>query len=199
MNKYFILYKPYGHLSQFTKEMPEHLTLADLGKKFPKDAYPVGRLDKDSEGLLIVTNDKKLNHELLNPQHQHKRTYLVQVEGIPTKEALQELRKGVEIKVEGKLYKTQPAQMVRLLTEAPAVPERNPPIRYRKEIPDSWLEIELHEGKNHQVRKMCAKVGFPVLRLIRSKIEKLEMRDLEPGKVQEIEGALLYKLLKLNV
>ncbi len=199
MNKYFILYKPYGYLSQFTKEMPEHLTLADLGKKFPKDAYPVGRLDKDSEGLLIVTNDKKLNHELLNPQNRHKRTYLAQVEGNPTKEALQELRKGVEIKVDGKLYQTQPAEMVRLLSQVPEVPERNPPVRYRKEIPDSWLEIELHESKNHQVRKMCAKVGFPVLRLIRTKIEKLEMRDLEPGKVLEMEGSVLYKLLKLNV
>jgi len=199
MHKYFILYKPYGYLSQFTKEVPEHLTLADLGKKFPKDAYPVGRLDKDSEGLLIVTNDKKLNHELLNPQNRHKRTYLAQVEGNPTKEALQELRKGVEIKVDGKLYQTQPAEMVRLLSQKPEVPERNPPVRYRKEIPDSWLEIELHEGKNHQVRKMCAKVGFPVLRLIRTKIEKLEMRDLEPGKVLEMEGSVLYKLLKLNV
>lgn len=198
MNKYFILYKPYGYLSQFTKEMPEHLTLADLGKKFPKDAYPVGRLDKDSEGLLIVTNDKKLNTELLNPKNQHKKTYLAQVEGEPTKEALQELRKGLEIKVEGKLYKTQPAS-VRLLSEAPDLPERNPPIRFRKEIPDSWLEIELLESKNHQVRKMCAKVGFPVLRLIRTKLEKLEMRELIPGKVLEMEGPVLYKLLKLIV
>lgn len=196
MNKYFILYKPYGYLSQFTKEMPEHLTLADLGKKFPKDAYPVGRLDKDSEGLLIITNDKKLNHELQSPQHQH--TYFVQVEGVPTKDALQQLRKGVEIKMEGKSFKTPPAQMVRLLSEAPAIPDRNPPIRFRKEIPDSWLEIELKEGKKQQIRKMCAKVGFPVLRLIRTKIEKLEMRDLESGKVLEMEGPVLYKLLKLN-
>ncbi len=197
MHQYFILYKPYGYLSQFTKEVPEHLTLADLGKKFPKDVYPIGRLDKDSEGLLIVTNDKKLNHALLNPKFQHKRTYLVQVEGVPTKEALQQLRKGVTIKVDGKPYHTHPAN-VRLLTEAPAVPERNPPIRYRKKIPDSWLEIELHEGKNRQVRKMCAEVGFPVLRLIRDKIEKLELKDMQVGKVQEIKGDLLYKLLRLT-
>ncbi len=196
MERYFLLYKPYGYLSQFTREAPDHKTLADLGK-FPKDAYPVGRLDKDSEGLLVITNDKKLNHALLNPRFQHKRTYLVQVEGTPTKEALQQLRKGLEIKVDGKIYQTLPAQ-VRLLLLPPEMPERNPPIRYRRDIPDSWLEMELHEGKNHQVRKMCAKVGFPVLRLIRNKIEKLELKDLQPGEMREIEGAKLYALLKLN-
>lgn len=196
MHRYFIVYKPYGYLSQFTKEVPEHLTLADLGK-FPKDVYPVGRLDKDSEGLLIITNDKSLNQALLNPKFQHKRTYLAQVEGVPTKEAIQSLRKGLEIKVDGKLYQTQPAN-ARLLKEPPPLPERNPPIRYRKEIPDSWLEIELYEGKNHQVRKMCAKIGFPVLRLVRNKIEKLEIKELKPGDVQEVKGEMLYRLLRLQ-
>lgn len=195
MHRYFIVYKPYGYLSQFTKEVPEHLTLADLGK-FPKDVYPVGRLDKDSEGLLIITNDKSLNQALLNPKFQHKRTYLAQVEGVPTKEAIQSLRKGLEIKVDGKLYQTQPAN-ARLLKEPPSLPERNPPIRYRKDIPDSWLEIELYEGKNHQVRKMCAKIGFPVLRLVRNKIEKLEIKELKPGDVQEVKGEMLYRLLRL--
>ncbi len=195
MHRYFIVYKPYGYLSQFTKEVPEHLTLADLGK-FPKDVYPVGRLDKDSEGLLIITNDKSLNQALLNPKFQHKRTYLAQVEGVPTKEAIQSLRKGLEIKVDGKLYQTQPAN-ARLLKEPPSLPERNPPIRYRKDIPDSWLEIELYEGKNHQVRKMCAKIGFPVLRLVRNKIEKLEIKELKPGEVQEVKGEMLYRLLRL--
>lgn len=196
MHRYFVVYKPYGYLSQFTKEVPEHLTLADLGK-FPKDVYPVGRLDKDSEGLLIITNDKSLNQALLNPKFQHKRTYLAQVEGVPTKESLRELRKGVEIKVDGKLYQTQPAN-ARLLKEPPPLPERNPPIRYRKDIPDSWLEIELHEGKNHQVRKMCAKIGFPVLRLIRVRIENLELRQMQVGDIQEMRGEQLYKLLRLN-
>ncbi|HMO38252.1 MAG TPA: pseudouridine synthase [Saprospiraceae bacterium] len=195
-HRYFILYKPYGYLSQFTKEVADHLTLADLGK-FPKDAYPVGRLDKDSEGLLIVTNDTTLNHTLLNPKFQHHRTYLAQVEGIPDKAALQQLRKGMNIKVDGKIYHTLPAE-VRLLPTPPELPERNPPIRFRKEIPDSWLEITLYEGKNRQVRKMCAGVGFPVLRLVRIKIEKLELRDLKSGQILELPRMQVYKLLGMS-
>jgi len=195
VNHYFIIYKPYGYLSQFTKEVPEHRTLADLGG-FPKDVYPVGRLDKDSEGLLLITNDKKLNHRLLNPKFQHQRTYWVQVEGIPTQEAIQKLNRGVDIKVTGKTYHTLPAK-ARLLPH-PGVPDRDPPVRFRKNVPTSWLEIELHEGKNRQVRKMCAAVGFPVLRLIRTKIERLGLRDMQIGDVREVKGDFLYKLLKIN-
>jgi len=176
--------------------VPKHRTLADLGD-FPKDVYPVGRLDKDSEGLLLITDDKKLNHRLLNPKFQHKRTYWAQVEGIPTEEAIQRLNHGVDIKVNGKIYHTLPAK-VRLFAHPPNIPERDPPIRFRKNVPTSWLEIELHEGKNRQVRKMCAAVGFPVLRLIRTKIEKLELRDMQIGDVRELEGSFLYKILQIN-
>lgn len=196
MNQYFIIHKPYGYLSQFTKEVPEHLTLADLGD-FPNDVYPVGRLDKDSEGLLIITNDKTLNNRLLHPKFQHERTYWAQVEGVPTPEAIIALNQGVNIKVNGKIHATLPAE-VKLLENAPDIPERNPPVRYRKNIPTSWLEIELHEGKNRQVRKMCAAVGFPVLRLIRVKIGKLELKQLSSGQVQKMDSTLVYKLLQLT-
>ena len=179
---YFIIYKPFGVLSQFTKEAPHHQTLADF-YNFPKDVYPVGRLDKDSEGLLLLTNDKILNHKLLNPKFRHQRTYWVQVEGIPTKEAIQQLQKGVSIKLKKGLYKTLPAK-ASIFSDAPAVPDRNPPIRFRQNIPTTWLSITLIEGKNRQVRKMCAKVGFPVLRLMRVSIEKLNLGNLQPGDVR---------------
>ena len=196
MERYFIIYKPYGMLSQFTREHPNHHTLGELFQ-FPKDVYPVGRLDQDSEGLLIITNDKRLNHFLLDPSFSHSRTYLVQVEGEPQAEDLKKLRTGVKIRVGKKEYTTQPAQ-VRLLPQPPVIPERDPPIRVRMSIPDSWLEIELKEGKNRQVRRMCAKVGFPVLRLIRSKIEKLEIRDMAVGEVREMEKKDIYRLLRLG-
>lgn len=193
--RYFILNKPYGVLSQFTREEPRHRVLGDL-YPFPPDVYPLGRLDQDSEGLLIVTDDKKLNHLLLDPAHRHRRTYLVQVEGIPGPEALEQLYKGVVIRVGKKAHTTLPAR-TRLLTAPPPVPERDPPIRYRKSIPDSWLELELMEGKNRQVRRMCAAVGFPVLRLIRIRIEKLELKDMQPGEVREMKGKDMYRLLAL--
>ncbi len=196
MERYFILYKPYGVLSQFTREHPGHRTLGELFQ-FPKDVYSVGRLDQDSEGLLIITNDKRLNHLLLDPSYAHSRTYLVQVEGEPQKEDLGKLRKGVRIRVGKKEYTTLPVQ-VRLLPQPPPVPERDPPIRVRKTVPDSWIELELQEGKNRQVRRMCAKVGFPVLRLIRSKIERLEIRDMQVGEVREMEKKDIYRLLRLG-
>ena len=196
MEKYFIVYKPYGTLSQFTKEHPSHHTLAELSA-FPKDAYPVGRLDQDSEGLLIITNDKKLPHFLLEPSFAHTRTYLVQVEGEPKPADLKKLRTGIKIRVGKKEYTTLPAQ-VRALPEPPALPERDPPIRVRQSIPDTWLEMELKEGKNRQVRRMCAKAGFPVLRLVRSKIEKLDIRDMASGEVREMEKKDIYRLLRLG-
>lgn len=196
MLRYFILNKPYGVLSQFTREEPHHRTLGDLFR-FPPDVYPLGRLDRDSEGLLIVTNDKKLNHLLLNPTHAHRRTYLVQVEGIPGQGALAQLQKGVSIRLGKTSHTTLPAH-VHLLQQAPDIPERDPPIRYRKSVPDSWIELELKEGKNRQVRRMCAAVGFPVLRLIRFKIEKLELQDIESGKVREMDGKMLYDLLGIK-
>ena len=193
MHRYFVLYKPFGYLSQFTREVAEHKTLADL-YSFPPDVYPVGRLDKDSEGLLLVTNDKSLNNKLLNPKFSHSRTYWVQVEGDVTPAALQQLREGVTIRLDKKDYQTRPAQ-VRKLTSPPVVPDRDPPIRFRKNIPESWIELILTEGKNRQVRRMCAAVGFPVLRLIRVKIEDLKLKPLEVGLVQEWKKEPLFKWL----
>ncbi len=197
MHRYFIIYKPFGYLSQFTREVPEHRTLADLGD-FPDDVYPVGRLDKDSEGLLLITNDKKLNHRLLNPKFQHQRTYLAQVEGMPIAAAIQQLNQGIDINVNGKTHHTLPAD-VQLLAAVPDVPERDPPIRFRKNVPTTWLEISLHEGKNRQVRKMCASAGFPVLRLIRVRIENLSLPEIQVGEIREIRGENLYDLLDIKI
>ena len=191
---YFALYKPYGVLSQFTREEPEHRTLADL-YDFPPEVYPVGRLDKDSEGLLLLTDDKKLNHWLLDPKNQHERSYWAQVEGIPDQGALEQLRRGVTIKVGKKPYTTLPCR-VRLLEEAPNLPDRDPPIRFRKSVPTSWLELTLVEGKNRQVRRMCAAVGFPVLRLVRFRMELLELGGLLPGEVQQAPAELIARMKK---
>lgn len=193
---YFLLYKPYGMLSQFTREQPGQRVLGEL-HHFPKDAYPLGRLDQDSEGLLIVTNDGRLNHLLLNPKHAHRRTYWAQVEGQPDEAALQQLREGVEIRAKGKSFRTLPAS-ARLLMPPPALPERDPPIRYRKTVPDAWLELQLTEGKNRQVRRMCAAVGFPVLRLVRAQIVDLSLQGLMPGEVRELDKANCYRLLGLG-
>ncbi len=173
-------------LSQFTREVPEHRVLGDL-HEFPADVYPVGRLDRDSEGLLILTNDKRLNEALLHPSRKHPRSYWVQVEGVPTEEALNELRKGVNIRIKGKLHHCAPA-IPRLLTQAESqsIPDRDPPVRFRKSIPDTWMELQLTEGKNRQVRRMCAAVGFPVLRLRRVAIEVLRLSDIGEGAVREV-------------
>ena len=183
--RYFIIYKPFGMLSQFTKE-GDHKTLANLNYSFPKDVYPVGRLDADSEGLLLLTNDKQVNHLLLDPKFKHNRTYLAQVEGTFSEEAKTKLEKGVSISVDGKEYKTLPSKIV--LVNEPDLPERNPPIRFRKNIPATWVEITLHEGKNRQVRKMTATVGYPTLRLVRVGIEKIALRKMIPGEVKEIKS-----------
>lgn len=183
--EYYAIYKPYGMLSQFTKELPGQITLADLNFHFPKDVYPVGRLDADSEGLLLLTNDKAAVKKLLEPSNHVAKTYLVQVEGIPTAEAVEQLQKGVAIRVKKKLLTTRPA-MVRRLSEPPQLPPRNPPVRFRRNIPDCWLEITLTEGKNRQVRKMCAAVGHPVLRLVRIAFGKWKLNDLAPGEVVKL-------------
>ncbi len=190
--QYYFVFKPYGMLSQFTREQEGQVTLADLGFHFPANAYPVGRLDADSEGLLLITNDKSLNAKLLNPKSHAPKTYLAQVEGIPSEADLEKLRQGIVIRINGEAYRTKPAQ-VRLLTEAPDLPVRNPPIRVRKSIPDSWLEITLTEGKNRQVRRMGAAVGFPVLRLVRIAIGAYRLGDgvlagLQPGQVLAVNS-----------
>lgn len=191
--KYYTLYKPYGMVTQFSGE---GMTLADIDFRFPKDVYPVGRLDKDSEGLLLLTNDKRLNHKLLNPKFAHQRTYWVQVEKIPMDEQLLQLRKGLVINLKGKTHKTLPTQ-VRLFEQPPQIWERDPPIRFRKNIPTVWLEMTLQEGKNRQVRKMTAGVGHPTLRLIRYSIEGLNIDKMQIGEVIEINPKNIYK--KLNI
>ena len=193
MSRYFIIYKPFGVLSQFSGEANTLASLFD----FPKEVYPVGRLDKDSEGLLLITDDKWLNHHLLNPRFGHQRTYLAQVEGIPTAEAIKSLSNGVKIKVEGKEYLTKHA-IAKLLEEEPDLPERNPPIRYRKNVPDSWIELTLIEGKNRQVRKMTAVVGFPTLRLVRKSMEKINIMDFKVGEVRELDQDIVYHQLGLT-
>ena len=189
---YFIIYKPYLVLSQFSA-MDGKQTLADYFQ-VPKDVYPIGRLDYDSEGLLILTNDKQLNNRLLNPFFAHEREYWVQVDGAITPEAVGQLQKGTFINIDGKQYRTKPCKAM-LFTEPPIVPERNPPIRFRKEIPAPWLQLTLKEGKNRQVRKMTASVGYPTLRLIRYRIEKLTIDALQPGEMISIGQKDIYKLL----
>lgn len=164
---------------------------------FPSDVYPVGRLDRDSEGLLLLTNDKKLNHRLLNPAFQHPRTYLAQVEGIPKLIDLNQLSKGVVISVNKKKHQTLPAEILQI-TDEPVLPDRYPPIRFRKNTPTTWLQLTLIEGKNRQVRKMCAKIGFPVLRLVRVRIGNLTMETMESGKVVELKRHELYQALQLD-
>ena len=183
-------------MSQFSAEKSDHKTLKDL-YKFPKDVYPIGRLDKDSEGLLLLSNDRSLNHKLLNPEFKHKRTYHAQVEGLPNRDALQELRDGIVIRISQKSYKTMPAK-INLLAVPPKIEERNPPIRYRKEITTSWLEMVLKEGKNRQVRRMTAKAGHPTLRLIRVGIENLELGDLKIGGVLQLSKNRVYTALNIK-
>jgi len=192
MNRYFIIYKPYQVLTQFSTQDGK-LTLADHFS-VPKNVYPVGRLDYDSEGLLILTNDTALNHHLLNPQYKHEREYWVQVEGNITSEATDNLQKGVFITIDGKQHKTLPCK-ASVFIQPPAVNERNPPIRFRKNIPDTWISLTLTEGKNRQVRKMTAKVGCPTLRLIRFRIAKLTLRNMQPGDIKELPKEEIYKAL----
>lgn len=180
MFKYIIFYKPYGVLCQFTQDTPERQTLKDY-IDIPK-IYPVGRLDWDSEGLVLLTDNGKLQHRLSDPKFGHERTYWVQVERIPDVVAIEKLTKGVEIQD----YRTKPAK-VSLLPEEPNLPERDPPIRFRKNVPTAWLELVLTEGKNRQVRRMTAAVGFPTLRLVRVKIGKLGLDGLRLGDFRELE------------
>jgi 23S rRNA pseudouridine2457 synthase len=184
---YFLFNKPYGVLSQFTGEDTK-LTLKNFGP-FPPDMYPAGRLDADSEGLLLLTNDPEVKNRLTEPRFAHPRTYWVQVERIPTDAALQKLRTGVLI--EGK--RTRPAE-VQLLHREPSLPPRAVPIRFRKTVPTCWLEITLREGRNRQVRKMTATVGHPTLRLVRVRIGSLGLEELNPGEMKEVKEPELQRL-----
>ena len=192
MFRYFITYKPFEVLSQFTSE-GDKKTLKDYFA-VAKDMYPVGRLDHDSEGLLLLTNDKNINHRLLHPSFLHEREYWVQVDGKPTEQALQEIQNGVDIKVDGKIYHTNKC-IASLFESEPTVAVRNPPIRFRKEIPAPWMKLIITEGKNRQVRKMTAAIGFPTLRLIRYRIEEIELGNLMPGEMIELSRNIIYKKL----
>ena len=192
MHQYYVVYKPFQVLSQFSPQEGKR-SLKDFFS-VPGDVYPVGRLDFDSEGLLILTNDTTLNHRLLNPRFAHEREYWVQVDGAITPMAIQTLAAGVTINVDGKPYRTRRC-IVQQFEEPPAVPERDPPIRYRANIPTSWIRLSLTEGKNRQVRKMTAQVGFPTLRLIRYRLEKLSLDGINPGEMRSLSRNDIYSML----
>ena len=174
--------KPYGVLCQFTdRSTPPRRTLAEFG--LPAEVYPAGRLDFDSEGLLLLTDDGALAHRLTDPRHKQDKTYWVQVEGVPAPEKLQALREGVQLN-DGP---TLPAA-VQLLETPPALWPRDPPVRFRKTVPDAWLAITLREGRNRQVRRMTAAVGLPTLRLVRASMGEHVLEGLLPGQWREVWG-----------
>ncbi len=181
-------HKPYGVLCQFTPDQPGQRTLAEFG--FPPGVYPVGRLDMDSEGLLLLSEEAGFNNRLLDPKTAHPRTYLAQVEGIPTQEAIAKLARG-GLEIQG--HRTLPCK-VRLLENEPELAPRNPPVRFRQSIPTAWLELQLIEGKNRQVRRMTAAVGFPTLRLVRVAIGQLESVKLPPGKWEKLDHGTIARI-----
>lgn len=180
--KLYMLNKPFGLLSQFSDEGHKR-GLGSLKLPWGKDIYSVGRLDADSEGLLLLTNNNRLKTQLLDPDRGHERTYHVQVEGMPTEAQLQELRAPLQLRIKGKSFRTcgAKAQVI-----SPEWPDRVPPIRVRKTVPDAWLELTLTEGKNRQVRRMTAAVGLPTLRLIRVSMGPWKLDNLAPGQWQEL-------------
>jgi 23S rRNA pseudouridine2457 synthase len=173
-------HKPYGVLSQFTPDGSPNRTLAEYG--FPKGVYPIGRLDADSEGLLLLGDEPGFNTRLLDPEMGHARRYWVQVERIPSLESLERLSTGVFIQG----YHTRPCRAW-MLDPQPAVPPRYPPVRERKTVADCWIAMELTEGKNRQVRRMTAAVAHPTLRLLRVGIGALELGPLSPGVWRELD------------
>ncbi len=183
-------------LSQFTSAEGDKQTLKNFFD-VPINVYPVGRLDYDSEGLLLLTSDKKLNHHLLNPMFAHEREYWVQVDGEINAAAISTLQKGVLISIDGKQYLTKQCK-VALFENVPDVAERVPPIRYRKNLPTSWIKMILTEGKNRQVRKMTAAVGYPTLRLIRNRIEKCMLQGMQPGDMKQLTKNEAYQFLFPN-
>lgn len=173
MSKFILFNKPFGVLSQFTPESG-HPALDTFG--FPSGVYAAGRLDHDSEGALLLTDNGKLIKKLLDPKFEHPRTYLAQVDGQITEEAVRRLAAGVDIK----RYHTKPCR-ARIVPAPDWIWDRNPPVRFRANIPTSWVELTLIEGKNRQVRHMTAAVGFPTLRLVRVKIGNIPLGNLQPG------------------
>ena len=181
-------HKPFGVLSQFTSDGSPNRTLSEF--QFPKGVYAIGRLDADSEGLLLLSDEPALNQRLLNPRQAHAREYWAQVERIPSPEALRKLQAGVVI--QGR--KTLPCRAW-VLRPQPEVPPREPPIRHRKTVPACWLALELVEGKNRQVRRMTAAIGHPTLRLLRARIGRFELGELPPGVWRELTDAERKRVL----
>jgi 23S rRNA pseudouridine2457 synthase len=171
--------KPFGVLSQFTGDGSRNRALAEF--QFPKNVYPIGRLDADSEGLLLLSDETAWNERLLHPRHAHEREYWAQVEKIPATESLKQL--GLGISIQGR--KTLPCRAW-LLEPQPEILPRVPPIRFRKSVPDCWIGLELIEGKNRQVRRMTAAIGHPTLRLVRVRIGGLKLGNLAVGKWKKL-------------
>jgi len=194
--RYFAIYKPDGMLSQFTSES-EKECLANIPFDFPKDVYPVGRLDELSEGLLLLTNDKRVNDLLLNPKHGHKRVYQACVSGQLTDNAIDQLEIGVTIKTKKTSHFVNAQQAIQIAP--PTLPPRRVSFSFSKEKGLSWLELTLTGGKNRQVRKMTAKVGFPTLRLVRISIEGIALGGMLPSDVIEFEQNEFYDKLNLGV
>lgn len=180
LGRLILLNKPHGVICQFTPE-GGHRSLKDF-VDVPR-VYPAGRLDTDSEGLVVLTDEGRLQAAIADPRRKLDKAYWVQVEGVPTGAALQALRDGVQLN-DGP---TLPAQ-ARVLATPPALWERDPPIRFRKQVPTSWLELVLHEGRNRQVRRMTAAVGLPTLRLVRHRIGMWTIEGLAPGQWREVEA-----------
>ena len=208
--------KPYGVLSQFTGDGSPNRALAEFG--FPKNVYPIGRLDADSEGLLLLSDEAHWNEKLLHPRHAHEREYWAQVEKIPSPESLQKLEKGILIQGHKTLpcraWLLEPQPMVIQIPSpglsatlspsagaragvrgAPQIPPRIPPIRFRKSVPDTWIGLELVEGKNRQVRRMTAAIGHPTLRLLRVRIGSFWLGDLPAGQWRELSATDARRVL----
>lgn len=181
-----VFHKPYGVLCQFTPDQPGQRTLAEFG--FPKGVYPVGRLDLDSEGLLLLCDEPGFNHRFLDPERGHPRTYWVQVEGAPDELALDAMRGG-GLLIQG--HRTRPCRVEII---SPDMPPRDPPVRFRKSIPTTWLRMELVEGKNRQVRRMTAVVGHPTLRLVRVGIGGFSDAGLVSGEWRKLSAEERAKL-----
>ena len=179
MSRLILFNKPFGVICQFS-EHEKHVSLAEYIKV--KNVYAAGRLDHDSEGLLLLTDDGKLQHKIANPRNKMEKTYWVQVDGQITEQAIQQLRNGVELK-DGL---TLPAK-ARIIEPPDALWPRDPPVRFRKNIPTSWLELTIREGRNRQVRRMTAAVGFPTLRLIRYSIGDWVLKGIKPGESIELK------------
>jgi 23S rRNA pseudouridine2457 synthase len=189
--QYFIFHKPFRVLCQFSPE-GDKTTLSNFG--FPKNVYPLGRLDYDSEGLLIITDDKRLNHLLLDPKFAHRKTYHAQLEGILNEEEIKNFENGPDINVKGRMHKSKVASIKAIDIQ---MEDRNPPIRFRKNIPSPWYEIEITEGKNRQIRKMTAAVNHPTLRLIRVAIEDIKIGNLQAGQNIELSAKSIYEKLHI--